>query len=176
MSHVLKIDYATKNLIWIIGPGGDFTLLEADGTPATLDRWFFHPHDVKLIGDYLTIYDNGVLRSEYGGVDHTRALRLEMDTTRMTLRIVFEYTEPDWFEPIWGGFDWLENGHYTIASGHFWMADTGSFNSTLLELDETGTPVWRAEFNNPDDSIYRSEHIDGCAIFANTTYCPELAR
>ena len=176
MNHLLKIDYSTKNLIWMIGINGDFTLLEEDGSVATQDRWFFHAHDAKMYGNMLTIYDNGATRSSYGGEDYTRILRLEMDTVHMTLRIVFEYTEPTWHEPIWGGLDWKEDGNYSVASGHFWMADTGSFNSTLMEVGENGNVLWRVQFPNEDDSIYRSEHIDGCDIFANATYCPELAR
>ncbi len=176
MNHLLKIDYATKNLIWLIGVNGDFTLLEPDGSVATQDRWFFHAHDAKMYGNMLTIYDNCVLKSSYGGENYTRIARFEMDTVHMTLRLMFEYTEPTWLEPIWGGVDWLDDGNYSIASGHFWMADTGSFNSTLMEVDPHGNVVWRVEFPNPDDSIYRSEHIDGCDIFANETYCPELAQ
>lgn len=172
LSKVIKIDYLTKQVVWQLGVGGDFTLLEKDGTPAANSRWFFNEHDVKLIGpNKLSAYDNGSERSKYGGTNYSRALQLELDQVNMTARITFEYQEAGWMEPYWGGYDVLSSGNSLIALGHY-AAGNSALTSGLIELDPAGTVVWRADFRNSKDAIYRADRIGGCDIFDNITYCP----
>ncbi len=177
-SSIIKIDYETKAVLWTLGVDGDFVLLEPDGTPAEDYRWFFMQHDAKRYGDRMVIYDNGLLRRDYGGpYNYSRALELELDEQAMTARITFEYDEAaeGWIEEAWGGCDLLANGNYFIAMGHCWDCNPNNTHlSALVEVDPNGRQISRLEWTNPEVALYRADRIDGCAIFANTTYCPEL--
>ena len=169
---VLKIKEDTRAVKWRLGVDSDFTLLEADGTPATnRARWFFNQHDAKAVGTSVLMYDNGYDRDQYGGTAYSRALRLELDETHMTARIAFEYTEPGWLEGIFGGFDWLPDGNYLLAIGHTSYQGSTGHNSSLVILSPAGKVLWRADFQTPQENIYRADHVDGCAVFANTRYC-----
>jgi hypothetical protein len=171
--QMMKIDYETKEVVWKLGYGGDFTLLEADGTPAADSRWFSNEHDAKRVGDFFVVYDNGTDDQHWLGVTpQSRALRLELDEEAMTARIAFEWTEPGWVEPIWGGHDLLPNGNALVAIGHCRNCGAPAHNSALIELDPAGKTVWRADFQTEYDTLYRAQRIDGCAIFANQQYCP----
>lgn len=171
-NQMMKLDYETGEVIWKLGVGGDFTLLEKDGTPATDDRWFFNNHDAKMYGPNLfAVHDNGTERANYGGVNYSRGLQLELDQEAMTARIKFEYTEPNWVEPIWSGYDVYPDGRSLVAIGHCWLC-TSQKVASIIELDPAGQVLWRADMTNEKEHLYRAERIDGCDIFNNLTYCP----
>lgn len=185
-SQIFKIDYLTHDIVWTLGIDEDFTLLEKNGTPAADSRWFFNLHDVKRYGNLIYVHDNGNDRTLYGGLANSRALVLELDESKKTARIVSEYSEPDWAEPVWGGHDRLPNGNGLIAMGHCYEEDEDYYSlcsglqtnlhpSALVEYNSSGKVVWRADFTTLNEAIYRAERIDGCAIFSNPTYCPALA-
>ncbi len=177
LSEIIKIDYETKAVAWKLGVDGDFALLEPDGTPGEDHRWFFMQHDAKRYGDRMVIYDNGLLRREYGGAyNYSRALELELDEQAMTARITFEYDEADegWLEEAWGGCDLLDNDNYFVAMGHCWGCNNDVHLSALVEVDPQGRQVSRLEWTNPQVALYRADRIDGCAIFNNVTYCPDV--
>lgn len=183
-NQVLKIDKLTGAVVWKLGVGGDFTLLDSNGAPAEDARWFFHQHDAKVYGPrLLALHDNGVGREAYGGRDYTRALQLELDQVAMTARIRFEYTEQGWEEPIWGGYDVLSDGRSLVAQGHCWECEVSNpgpsptrRRSSLVELDPRGHVLWRAELPSEKAHLYRVERIDGCNLFDNLTYCPSKRR
>ena len=65
---VMKIDYengalaATRNILWRMGPDGDFTMNNVYNDPWP---WFSHQHDAAIQGNglgYLTVLDNGNTR------------------------------------------------------------------------------------------------------------------
>lgn len=171
-NQMMKLDYETGEVIWKLGIGGDFTLLEKDGTPATDDRWFFNNHDAKMYGPNLfAVHDNGTERANYGGTNYSRGLQLELDQEAMTARIKFEYTEPNWVEPIWSGYDVYPDGRSLVAIGHCWLC-TSQKVASIIELDPAGQVLWRADMTNEKEHLYRAERIDGCDIFNNTRYCP----
>lgn len=171
--QILKIDYDTKQVVWKLGVGGDFTLLDDDGTYAQDWRWFFDQHDAKHVsGSLFAIHDNGVSREAYGGTPRSRALQLVVDEATMTAQLQLEYTEPGWAEPIWGGYDVQPDGTSLLAIGHCWVCSESRVSS-LIELGPKAEVLWRADFTSDKQDIYRSERIDGCDIFNNLAYCPE---
>jgi hypothetical protein len=169
--EIVRIDRATGDISWSLGPDGDFTLLDADGTELEERAWFagLHAIDVDPNG-HLMVYDNGT------DLDRSRAIELELDTDAMTATLVWSYEEDGWYEPIWGDADTLDNGNKLInmAQTYCWGGNKDHIGA-LLELDPADdTPVWRVAFADVDDSSYRSEKLDGCEVFANATLCPEL--
>jgi hypothetical protein len=173
--NTFKVDYLTGEIVWKLGYQGDFELLEADGSPARADRWWFASHDAKRIGNRFVIYDNHSARPDITGNIMSRAVDLELDESTMTATLVRVYSETGWQEPIWGGYDLLPNGNGLIAMAHCFSCGSGK-NSALVEIDAQAKPVWRADFRDAKEDIYRADRIDGCAIFSNTTYCPKLGK
>lgn len=176
IDQIFKIDYQTRAVKWVLGRGGDFTLLEADGTPAEEWRWFFGQHDVKRIGNQLSVYDNGVDRGYWGQPNTSRALVLTLDEAARTATITFEYTEPFWEEPFWGGYDRYDDGSGLITLSH---CDTCTPNlghpSAFILHDAAGELLWRADFPDTASALYRAERLDPCTFFTTRRYCAEGA-
>lgn len=177
-SQVLRIDVATRRVDLRIGWGGDLTLLDADGAPAADAEWFFGQHDVKRIGDRLVVYDNGLGRTAAGGAPYSRALVLVLDEAAGTARVETSWRgEEDWSSPAWGGLDRRPDGTLDLAVGHFWWVNADSTVRSALAMlhPDTGggaTLAWRLAFPARETSLYRSERIDGCAIFDLEEACP----
>lgn len=173
LDRILKIRKSTREVVWQLGWGQDFRLLESNGTPAPTSRWFYGQHDIHLEGNRLTLYDNGIRRDDHGGTNYTRVLELELDETARTARIVFEFTEPDWLEPFWGGYDLLPDGGRLITMAHCWVCNTPPDHlSALVQLDTAGKVSWRLDFDDPAVALYRAERFDPCGQFHVEGYCP----
>jgi hypothetical protein len=173
LNQILKIDYLTKKLVWKLGAGGDFQLLEADGSPAGDSRWFTGQHDFKILRNRILMHDNGST-TLYGSTSASRALQLKLDEASHSAWITFEFTEPNWSEPSWGGFDLLPTGNTLLDMGHCWRCGSPKgHNTSILELDPQGHVLWRATHPTEEIVSYRAERIDGCALFNNETFCPD---
>jgi len=176
--EIWKIDRASGELVWRLGPDGDFALLTADGEPAEDADWFYIAHDPELTGDRLLVYDNGTGRP---GVDFTRVVELQLDETARTARIVWEWTESGWFDPITGDADRLDNGNVLVTMGHCpcctQHGDGLDENlSAVIEVDpDTDEVIWRQDWVDESRGVYRADKLDGCAIFANAALCPSVA-
>lgn len=170
-NQVIKIDYETGEVLWHLGVGGDFQLLEKNGAPASNSRWFFDPHDIKFYGpNRMSVHDNGTDRATYGGKNFSRALQLDVDQVSKVARIRYEYTEANWVEPIWGGYDLLPTGNGLLCLAHCWLGAPERVSS-LIELSPDAKVAWRADFTNDAEHAYRAERIDGCELFNNVEYC-----
>jgi hypothetical protein len=132
--------------------------------------WFTNLHAIDVFpspaGDRLFVYDNG-------SAGRSRAVAYTLDPAAREATQVFEWTEPTWFEPYWGDADETPDGTVLIAMAHAWcLGGALDHPGALVEVDEaTGEVVWRLDFLDSDDSTYRAQRIDGCAIFANERYC-----
>lgn len=171
LGNVVRLDPDTGDLSWRMGVGGDWTLEDPTGTTVG-DGWFDFQHairvDMGVDPPILRMHDNGL---DYG---RTRALDLALDLDRHVATVVWQYTEPDWYEFPGGDHDVLPGGHRLLTQGHCDCCRTGVRDSTISEIDpETETTVWRLRFDSADDWLYRSQRIDGCALFGNARYCAE---
>jgi hypothetical protein len=180
LHQLVRLDPATGDVTWRLGVGGDFALSEADGTPATDDRWFYGQHGPKMIprgssGVWdLWVHDNGFDRPE-PAVPASRVVHLEVDVPARTARILWEWTEPGWYEPVFGDVDVLDDGHLLVTKGHCPQCGEAAAQVTsYVELDpEAGEVTWRADQPDPDVSGYRADRIAPCALFPeNLTHCP----
>jgi hypothetical protein len=168
LSRMLKLD-ADGELVWILGPNQDFTLLDEDGAPAEFERWFFAPHAPEWDGEHLLMYDNGLHRP---GGNSSRALSLRVDEAARTAQIEWEFTEEGWFESVWGDVDRLEDGDVLILRGHCERCGTDGLTEVIEVDPDTNEVVWRITFEDPHITSYRAQRIDGCALFHNQQYCP----
>ncbi len=116
----------------------------------------------------LRMHDNGLA---YG---RTRALDLALDLEERVATVAWQYTEDDWQEYPGGDHDVLPGGHRLVTQGHCDCCQTTDRESTITEVDpDTLDGLWRLRLPSQDAWLYRSERIDGCAIFGNAKYCPE---
>jgi len=130
---IIRIDRASGDILWRLGPEGDFTL--PDG-----DRWFFHPHSPQWQDDgSLLLYDNGV-----GNPDpppegiRSRAVRFDLDDVAMTASVAWEDDEAQFVAPVAGDADRLPGGHLLVLDSSI-VTPEGIY-ARLRELDETASP------------------------------------
>ncbi len=168
-NEIVRVDRATGQVQWHLGPTGEFELVAPNGSPLPADQWFDHIHGLNRYGDLLYMYDNGWTDQQ------SRAMALRLDTANRKATLAWQWTEYGWYEKHWGDVDELPSGDVLVT-----MARSCSRNSdhpgALVEVDpDTNDVTWRLDFLDPDDSTYRAEKLDGCAIFANSRYCPSVA-
>ena len=157
---ILKIDRETKDILWTLGRKTDFQLLDEQGVP--IGEWFAGQHDVKFSNGLIILHDNGTHDERVRATNATRALALDVDPVARTAQIAFQWTEDGWFEPALGGVDPLPDGGYTIAMGHF---TNNAHRSALVDVTADGEVSWRAQFDDPMVTMYRSQRVDGCEAF-----------
>ncbi len=150
---VMRVDYrdgkGTGNILWRMGPGGDFTINSSDPWP-----WFSHQHDVGIEDNgkgVMTIFDNGNTRlsppsgpgSSTGGTPglgdtackpndcHSRGIVVKFDETAKTVTPVLSQ----------------DLGHFSTAMGSAQMLSNGSyfFVPTIVLLTATDIVAYDEE-------------------------------
>ena len=114
LNQLVAIDRQTGAHRFTLGPDGDFALLE-DGRPADTEAWFHRPHAPERHGDRWWFYDNGV---RFAADKHSRIAHYVIDEDARTAELVWTFTEPGWYEPIWGDVDRLESGNILYVRAH----------------------------------------------------------
>jgi hypothetical protein len=173
LGTVARIDKASRRITYQLGPGLTDQLVDPDGQPLSDDDWFWSLHDPEVqVRDgaiEILLYDNGGRRP---GAPYSRAARYRLSAPG-TVELLWEWTEPRWYEPNFGSVQTLPDGHVLIGTGHCVDCGTPGDTAWVAEVDPvTQSVVWRLDLTGDDDSLYRAEYIDGCAIFANRRACP----
>ncbi|MEO0603423.1 MAG: aryl-sulfate sulfotransferase, partial [Myxococcota bacterium] len=158
---IVAIDVATKRIAWTFGEGGDFTVVDAAGTPLGPEGFPHCQHGIEVSDDGTDwlVYDNG------RGMGASRVVRyaVDADARRATLR--WQWTEPGWELPVLGDVDWLADGDLLLTMGDF---EEVTRYARLAMPEET--VAWEA-WLGPPGNAYRSEWIDGCQVFASVREC-----
>ena len=171
-NQIISVDRASGEVNWALGPGRDFGLIGDGGGPGHSDDWFFTSHGPDYRDRELLLYDNGVGRMGGGG---SRGLIYFLDFDKMTARLIWEFEEEGWYEPIWGDADFVGEDQILLTRAHCpdcSKTGTGTSRFTLvgresLEID------WELAFLGETDAAYRSEIIDSCDVFNNRTLCQD---
>lgn len=137
---VIKIDYAngtgTGNVIWRLGPQGDFTINSSDPYP-----WFTHQHDATYEPGgttLMSLYDNGNTRvaQNPGLTENSRGQVLQIDEASRSVTLTFNQ-DLGVYAQAFGSAQLLQNGNYAFMSG--WV-NPGLFQSAQdLEVSPSGT-------------------------------------
>jgi arylsulfate sulfotransferase len=158
-SWILKIDYANGagggDVLWRLGPGGDFTLSASD--PA---QWFYNQHFPNLVQtsgstQQIAMYDNGDTRPDSSGQPctttcYSRAIIMNIDESARSAQISWQYS-PGWYS-FWGGSivvlpnSNVEFDSTTVLGGYSRVLEVtnGSSPQKVWELDATNTAFYRA--------------------------------
>ncbi len=148
---VYKIDYrngaGTGNVIWRMGPGGDFQINSGDPSP-----WFSHQHDPQFAaGDptTLTVFDDGNIRQAADSQAHSRGQVLKVDEQNRVVTLT-EDVDLGGFSFALGTAEEFTGGYY-FGGGWFLPAN----NSMSLETDGAGNQTYRFTNSEPEFRSYR---------------------
>lgn len=149
-----KINRETKELEWICGYNGDFTLLENGVEKESL---WYHSHVIKEVKpNVFLMFDNDyhnrthldtyppredLFEFNYGG--KSRLIEITLDEADMTAEITWSYTPKDeYFSAVFGDIDVLPNGNIVGTFGvpaHIWTTDYEEieepFGAAILEVN-----------------------------------------
>lgn len=172
-SQVVAVNVATGTVRWTFGPEGDFTLLDAAGNGLGREGYSHCQHGLQIRGDRLLVYDNGRPPRPW-----SRATEYQLNEATMQATLLWEYTEPDWFEQSLGGVDWTQADRVMIGMGHGEsFSQTPGDRTTLVEIDpRTGVKLWEARFGDVRDLTYKVDAIAPCRIFGNAKHCRVVER
>jgi hypothetical protein len=169
-----RIDRATGQRTHLIPE--EFTVVDPDGNALPTAEFPYDQHDPEWSdGPYgpdtrVLMYDNGNGRP---GGSFSRVVEYDVDLDTNRLIRLWDWTEPGWWNPTLGDADRLENGHVRITQG-FNPARSTIDVSEIVELDPPDDVRWRLTWGDGTWSIFRSEYIDACALFANGRYCRDV--
>ena len=171
-----KIDRETKELAWIAGRDGNFTLLENGIEKESL---WYHSHVVKEIKpNVFLMFDNDFHNRthldtypegenpyiNYGG--RSRLIEITLDESTMTGEITWSYEPPtEYFSSVFGDIDVPPNGNILGVFGtpaHNWTLNHEAieepFGASILEVDRQGNLI--REYRFPFGvSIYRVQQL-----------------
>ena len=159
LDTILKIDRDNDELVWRLGPDGDFTMT-GDG------EWPYHQHGPELQANgNILVYDNGNHRPGLAEGEHyfTRAVEYAFDEDEMTAEEVWEFRgEEPYFAPYVGAVQRLENGNVLITDGGILSDSTaretdpdGGRWGRIVEVTHTdpGEVVWSVEIRDNSDAL-----------------------
>ena len=150
---LIKIDYnngaGTKNVLWRMGPGGDFTMTSGGPFP-----WFSHQHNASFEQNgtsVLTLFDDGNTRvapPPVGlGPGNSRGQVLNVDQTNMTVSLALN-VDLGVYSAALGSAQRTVNGDHMFQPGTI----AGTTDSQTIEVLPDGTQV----FNQQAPTSYRS--------------------
>ena len=157
LSRITKVSYPDYNLVWNMGPPGEFGY--GDENICT-DLLFSCQHHVQILenGDLL-FFDNGKLSELFLNdsfpTTRVRRIRVIDDSYCET---IWEYELPqELYGHSWGSVQLLDNGNYFIYTHGSGYQD-GSI-CTLLEVSPEKELVWSANHTIPFSVWYRGYKI-----------------
>jgi hypothetical protein len=168
---VMRVDYkdgtGTGNILWRMGPQGDFTFNNINNDPWP---WFSHQHEVDIessTGD-LTLFDNGNTRvSQLGGncgpTDcNSRGMALKMDESTMQVTPVLS-ADLGVYSGALGSAQLLGDSNYFFLAGFV----GNSIGYAIEILPTSGTTTGTQVFNLEGTVSYRAWRM-------NNLYTPPI--
>jgi len=140
LHSIFKINLERRELEWQMGIDGDFDISE--------DERFFRQHAPSILENgNILLFDNGSLRRGTYSRPWSRALELSYDVSSKQVEIAWQYRpDPDFFAPIWGDADRLDNGNSLITFGV--RNKRSNKNSRIVEVTADKEVVWRLDAPN----------------------------
>jgi hypothetical protein len=146
LDAIFRVDRATENVDWILGGNAAVDRperLEIVGDPLGGPR---RPHDARLNGDVLTLFDN---RAGTAGPARAVAYRIDDDPGDMTATLLWEIREP-------GGRPSLGLGSARAAGDGSVLVDWGALQPMFQEFAPDGTPLMTIGYSgNPPYRIVK---------------------
>jgi len=151
---VIKIDRSSGQIVWRLGPEGDFDLLNAD--PGDPWGWFYSQHAPELHPDgTFVLYDNGNDRPVDPESRSSRAVAYRLDEPRRTAQRLWTY-RTDFFTGYLGDADLLDSANVLVCAGG--QLEPG-VPAQVVEAagDASAGEVWKLQVYDRD--IYRATRL-----------------
>jgi hypothetical protein len=172
-----KIDRNTREVVWVAGWKGDFTLFENGEQKESL---WYHSHIIKEVEPNVFImFDNDFHNRthletyplgedpytvNYGG--QSRLIKFKIDESTMTAEILWSYEpESQYFSAVFGDIDLLPNGNILGVFGtpvhkfdKYLNEMLNPFGAAILEVNPEGELVREYQFP-VGISIYRVQEL-----------------
>jgi len=157
--QILALDGVTGDLVWQLGRGMGWTVVDPTGDDIGDDALPSCQHGLEVLADDdLLVYDNGLDQAS------SHAQEWLVDPVARTAQRTWNWTEPGWSQWYLGDIDDLGNGRVLITKAP----------GPLVEVDRaTGLVEYRGEM--PIGDTYRAERYEGCDFFTAVKECPDLA-
>lgn len=162
---VVKIDYNTTELKWILGPHDNWTedftpfLFEPINFDSTEWNWGQHAA-MRMPNGNILLYNNGNYRSYDSNEEqtYTNAVEYDIDEENMTVVLNWEYgKERNFFCKRTGDVDYFpQSGNKLIG---FTAAGTSAETPRVIELDANDNVLFEAVYD-VDVDHYRVEKVD----------------
>jgi hypothetical protein len=157
---VVAIDHgsADGDVLWRLGPDGDFTLAGADA-------WFYTQHSPQWQPDgTLLLYDNaaGNPATPPGTDPHSRARRFELDMGAMVATERWRDDGPPVYSELMGDSDRMPGGNVLILDSTIdYVPGQSSLYSRLRELDPGASPMQQWSIQTPTGRfMYRATPVE----------------
>jgi len=140
LNQIVKIDYPSGDVQWILGDNGDFG-----------EGLLHHAHDPEFLPNgNILLFDNGI-HSSIPTVG-SRVIEIAYDPDKGTSEVVWQYSDfPPVIDTVLGDADRLPNGNTLIASGT---------HGRLLEVTPSGRKVWELQLSSGiENRIYKAERL-----------------
>jgi len=148
---IVKIDRSTSDVLWKLGPQGDFTLLGE--SPPHGPHWFYSQHAPEILPDgSILLYDNGTDAPVNQEDRRSRAVIYGLDQESLVAEQIWEYPT-EYFTPFLGDADRLPNGNILVCAGG---QDFNKIPAQIVEVTMTKTPEKIWELKTTDSMIYRA--------------------
>ena len=156
---IVAIDHQSGDLLWRLGPDGDFELDEG--------RWFHHQHSPQWQADgTLLLYDNGLDLSIEPTQWRSRAVRYALDDDAMVATQVWEWDdEQPYLAAVASDADRTPAGNVLVLDSSLQpdlsVFDIGQNYSRLVEVAYEGSssPIWSMQ-TKQGSFVYRATAVD----------------
>ena len=149
---VMRVDYkdgtGTGNILWRMGPEGDFAFNNVNNDPWP---WFSHQHDAAVESTgVMTLFDNGNTRLSQLGAKcgpndcDSRGMTLQFDESGKQVTPVLS-VDLGGYSFALGSAQLLANGNYFFLSGYVDNIDSYAIETLPTPGTITGTPVFDLE-------------------------------
>lgn len=154
---VVKIDRASGEILWRLGPEGDFTLTGA-ATDPTAD-WFYAQHAPQWQEDgSLLLYDNGTLRpGTTAATAYSRGALFRLDEANLQAELIWQ-EQTETFTSYLGDADSLANGNVLLCAGGV-IGPRAKARITEVTGSADSEPVW--ELTVDEYNLYRVTRLSG---------------
>ena len=169
---ILAVDRGTGEILWRFGADRDFRLVGDVSDVGISEDWFSTSHGPDLRDQELLLYDNGVGRA---GTQGSRGLIYFLDFEQMSARLIWEFSEEGWYDPIWGDADFVGQDQILLTRAHCSdcsVSGEGTTRFTLVNRESVEID-WELSYLGAADSAYRSEFLGACQVFNNRSMCTD---
>jgi hypothetical protein len=161
--QILALDGTTGDLLWQLGRGLGWTVLDETGADIGEDALPQCQHGLEVVDGKILVYDNGQDRSK------SSASEWEIDPVNLVATRLWYWTESGWQEDYIGDIDYLPNDRILVTEA------TQMGDSEIVEVDRlTGEVASRLKMDN-GGSTYRAQQYLGCEMFSSAKECDTLA-